>query len=464
MKCRASAGQVRARTSSTRCRRPSREPSPLTERKIRTPIACALDDASLADACPECVRFPIRVMRRSAKRASSPCRADPTHAAASMIHAFGGPRPHLQTVSLLKPVERPSEYAYLVLDQVEGAAALRYRLPEDPAKDSHLRNIELGLGQRALRASGAARAWPTAAQSPPPTINSASRCNAPIRICSASAKAGCTCACTTRRATRRTLGSSTAARARAFPPVKWPIAANVRGRTEMARSDDTHVPLMLFGRGTAVARARRVGADWEFDAETTALPDPSAFGQNLVSNVAYLGNASGLYVQAQTGEGARASAAYYAFRATGDGDGTEGTSARPRPAWPIARVVAAKRSCDDPAHRRGLLARYSAPDLGHGQLGSASAISERGGRAVRHSRKRLRHRARRRRGGVRRRRLCVANARCYCSKTWSTAGCFARAPDSNAVQYRTMKCHFDPDLEVPSDVYRAPGTLVPRGG
>jgi len=32
------------------------------------------------------------------------------------------------------------------------------------------------------------------------------------------------------------------------------------------------------------------------------------------------------------------------------------------------------------------------------------------------------------------------------------------------VQYRTMKCHFEPDLELPSDVYRAPGTLVPRGG
>jgi hypothetical protein len=31
-------------------------------------------------------------------------------------------------------------------------------------------------------------------------------------------------------------------------------------------------------------------------------------------------------------------------------------------------------------------------------------------------------------------------------------------------QYRTMKCHFDPDLDVPSEVYRASGTLVRRGG
>jgi hypothetical protein len=40
-------------------------------------------------------------------------------------------------------------------------------------------------------------------------------------------------------------------------------------------------------------------------------------------------------------------------------------------------------------------------------------------------------------------------------------GVSGRASD---VSYRTMKCHFAGDLEVPSDVYRAPGTLVPRGG
>ena len=39
----------------------------------------------------------------------------------------------------------------------------------------------------------------------------------------------------------------------------------------------------------------------------------------------------------------------------------------------------------------------------------------------------------------------------------------AAAPNGR-VQYRTMKCHFDPDLDVPSEVYHAPGTLVPRGG
>jgi hypothetical protein len=41
---------------------------------------------------------------------------------------------------------------------------------------------------------------------------------------------------------------------------------------------------------------------------------------------------------------------------------------------------------------------------------------------------------------------------------------FRSTGESNTVQYRTMKCHFEPDLELPSDIYRAPGTLVPRGG
>ncbi len=133
---------------------PVRESSALSERKLRTPVACALDEAPW-QTLPGVREAPNARDAAFGKSSFVALSSDPSHAAASMIHAFGGPRPHLQTVSLLKPVERPREYAYLVLDQVEGAAALRYRLPEDPGKDSHLRNIELAWGQRPLRASGA---------------------------------------------------------------------------------------------------------------------------------------------------------------------------------------------------------------------------------------------------------------------------------------------------------------------
>ena len=59
------------------------------------------------------------------------------------MQGVGGPHSHIETVTLLAPVNQPNQYAFVVLDQVEGAAALRYRLPEDPAKDSHLRQVEI---------------------------------------------------------------------------------------------------------------------------------------------------------------------------------------------------------------------------------------------------------------------------------------------------------------------------------
>ncbi|MEI9935718.1 MAG: hypothetical protein WDO69_00705 [Pseudomonadota bacterium] len=440
---------------------PGRESSPLTERKVRTPIACALDDAAW-QTLPGVRELPNSRDAALGKSSFVALSSDPTHAAAAMIHGFGGARPHLQTVSLLKPIGRPSEYAYLVLDQVEGAAALRYRLPEDPAKDGHLRNIELGWdnalsGQvgRARLADGGPVApadyqLGEAVQRADPDLLSIGEGGLYLRLHHTAGDVQDAWFFDGRTSTR-------------IPPVKWPIAENVRGRTEMARTEDTHVPLMLFGRGTAVARARRVGADWEFDAETIALPDPSAFGQSLVSNVAYLGNASGLYVQAQTGEGARASAAYHAFRAKGDVMGPRvpvptQASLSDRPGRCSESVLATTPRIDAsflPGTRHPLLITdnsdpprlfLSAGAVLYGTPENACAT------ALDADELAIDNAALRRERAL----LLLEDL----EHSWL----FRSIPDSNAVQYRTMKCHFEPDLEVPSDVYHAPGTLVPRGG
>ena len=62
-----------------------------------------------------------------------------------------------QSLELLGPVARPSHYAFAVLDQVEGAAAIRYRLPEEPLKDSHLRNVEVAWDNALAGQVGRAR-------------------------------------------------------------------------------------------------------------------------------------------------------------------------------------------------------------------------------------------------------------------------------------------------------------------
>ena len=439
----------------------SRESSPLTERKVRTPIACALDEARW-QTLPGVRELPNSHDAAFGKISFVALSTDPAHAAAAVIHGFGGPRPRLQTVSLLKPVDRPSDYAYLALDQVEGAAALRYRLPEDPAKDSHLRNIELAWDNALSGQVGHARladGGPVApadyqlgdsVQRADPDLLSIGEGGLYLRLHHTAGDAQDTWFFDGRTSAR-------------IPPVKWPIAANVRGRTEMARTEDTHVPLMLFGRGTAVARARRVGADWEFDAETTALPDPSAFGQSLLSNVAYLGKASGLYVQAQTGEGARASAAYYAFRASGNVMGPKvpvpsQANLSDRPARCSESVLQTTPRIDTaflPGTRHPMLVSdssdpprlflssgavlYGTPENACATALDANEVAFDG-------------------AALRRERALLL------LEDLEHSWLFRSAPDSNAVQYRTMKCHFEPDLEIPSEVYRAPGTLVPRGG
>ena len=440
---------------------PGRESNPPTERKLRMPVACALDDVPW-QTLPGVREIPNSHDAAFGKASFVALSSDPAHAAASMIHVFGGPRPRLQTVSLLKPVERPSEYAYLVLDQVEGAAALRYRLPEDPAKDSHLRNIEVawdnalsGQVGRARLADGGQVApadyqLGDSVQRADPDLLSIGEGGLYLRLHHTAGDMQDTWFFDGRTSTR-------------IPPVKWPIAANIRGRTEMARTEDTHVPLMLFGRGTAVGRARRVGADWEFDAETTALPDPGAFGQSLVSNVAYLGNASGLYVQAQTGEGAHANAAYYAFRANGNVMGPKlavptQADLSDRPGRCSASVLATTPRIDagylpgtrhaisvtDNSDPPRLFLSSGAVLYGTAQDACATALDAdevaEGTAALRRERVLL------------------------LLEDLEHSWLFRSTGESNAVQYRTMKCHFEPDLEVPSDVYRAPGTLVPRGG
>lgn len=439
----------------------SRESSPLTERSVRAPLACALDDVSW-QTLPGVREVPSVRDAAFGKTSFVALSNDPAHAAASMIHAVAGQRAQLRTVNLLKPVEHPNEYAVLVLDQVEGAAALRYRLPEDPAKDSHLRNVEVGWDNALLGQVGHARladGGPVAPgdyqlgdsmQRADPDLLSIGEGGLYLRLHHAAGDAQDTWFFDGRTSTR-------------IPAVKWPILGNIRGRTEMARSDGVHVPLMLLGRGTAVARARRAGADWEFDAETTGLPDPSAFGLNVVSNIAYLGKTSGLYVQAQVADGARASAAYYAFRATGEVMGPKiavptQASLSDRPARCSDGVLTTTPRIDAgflPGTRHPILVTdnsdpprlfLSAGAVLYGTPENACATAFDADELAFDSAALRRERA-----------LLLLDD---LEHSWL----FRVTAESNAVQYRTMKCHFEPDLEVPSEVYRAPGTLIPRGG
>ncbi len=444
---------------------PSREPSRMTERKVRTPIACALDETPW-QPLPGVTEAPGSRDAAFGKVSFVALSNDAAHAAASMIHGIGGARPHLETVPLLAPLDHPSDYAYSVLDQIEGAAALRYRLPEDPAKDNHLRNVELGwdnalagqIGHAHLADGGSLVPGDyqhgDPAQRADPDLLSIGEGGLYLRLHHAAGD---------EQETWYFDGHGSAR----IPPIKWPNTGSARGRTEMAHTDNAHVALMFFGHGVAVGRARRVGTGFEFDAETTALPDPSAFGQVVNSNVAYVGNTSGMYVQALDNDSNRASAVFYPFRANGDVTGAPVAvptqqSLADRPNRCSASELTGTARIDAlalPGTRHPIVVTDAsdAPRLFltnsavlHGTAENACATAF-GADEIAVDNAAPRHEQ-------------VLLLTEDLEHTWL----FRQNQDPTAaptgVQYRTMKCHFDPDLDVPSEVYRAPGTLVPHGG
>ena len=390
---------------------------------------------------------------------------DPAHAAASMIYGLGGAHPHLETVPLLTPLNHPRDYAYAVLDQIEGAAALRYRLPEDPAKDNHLRNVELSwdnalagqIGHAHLADGGPGAPgdyqYAEPAQRADPDLLSIGEGGLYLRVHHAAANAQDTWYFDGRASTR-------------IPPINWPNTGSARGRTEMAHTDNAHIALMFFGHGAAVARARHTNAGFEFDAETTGLPDPGAFGLTMNSNVAYLGNTSGMYVESLDNDSNRSSALFYPFRATGSVTGTPifvptQQSLTDRPTRCTASELSGTPRIDAPAlpgtrHPMVVTDASDAPRLFltnsavlHGTPESACATAFGADEVVI--------------DGASARHEQVLLLTDDLEHTWLFRQSQNSSGAPTGVQYRTMKCHFDPDVDVPNEVYRAPGTLVPRG-
>ncbi len=440
---------------------PSRDPSPLAERKLRSSLSCSLDDTSWQSLLGVS-ELPNSHDAAFGKVSFVAVSIDTAHAAASVIHGVGAPRPHVEIVRLLQPVERPNQYAFEVLDQVEGAAALRYKLPDDPAKDNHLRNVEVAWDNALAGQVGRARLPDGGLAAPAdygrgdpawhadPDLLSIGEGGLYLRLHHAAGDEQDTWYFDGHASTL-------------IPPVKWPLAPNLRGRTEMARSENSHLALMLFGHGTAVARARRVGAGFEFDARTAALPDPSAFGQTVTSNLAYSGRASGLYVQTESNTGG-ATAVYFPFRPSGEVLGPavpvptqQNLADRPERCRPaelastpridasyvpgVRHPIVVSDASDPPRLFLSTSAvMYGTPDAACATALDADEVAV-DAAALRHER--------------------VLVLLDDLEHSWL----FRKTTDANgatSVQYRTMKCHFDPGAEVPSEVYKAPGTLVER--
>ncbi len=284
--------------------------------RLKTPIACTLDTSAWQglDGVSE---FPTAFQAAIGKAAWFASGTDPARASAWAFVAAAGGKPRVEREVLLAPSERGRAYALSVSDQVEGVAALRYVVP-DGSGSAHLTGTELGwinlfegrtrrvsLGDAGAYAPGDFARGSRGQQEADPALLSIAEGGIYLRIHHAPGDS------------QPTLFFD-GQRVESVPAVSWPTVA-VRGtHSEMAHVDGEHVPLLLVGRGSGVVRASLRDGKQELEAFANGAFDPARFGLTQSSNIAYSGLRAGQVIETFDSASARAEAKLFLFRARGD--------------------------------------------------------------------------------------------------------------------------------------------------
>jgi hypothetical protein len=175
---------------------------------------------------------------------------------------------------LLAPVSEPTRFAYLASLQVEGAAVIRYRVPNrvgaaiGPVEVAWEDLVHGSSHRFALPEAGAYRSDDSTKTSDPadralPALLSITDGGLYLQIHGESSRD---------QATLFLDGRS----ANPLPELSWPAAlAGARG--EYLHVGQTHQPILFLG-STAVVRAEREGSGWQFAAHSVGWADPDRFG------------------------------------------------------------------------------------------------------------------------------------------------------------------------------------------
>ncbi len=284
--------------------------------RLKTPISCSLD-ASAWQGLEGATEFPTAFQSAIGKAAWFTSGMDPARAAAWAFVATSGSKPRVEREVLLAPSDRGRAFALAVSDQVEGVAALRYVVP-DGSGSSHLTGVELGwvnlfegrtrrvaVGDGGAYAPGDFARGSRGQQEADPALLSIAEGGLYLRIHKAPAD------------NQPTLFFD-GQRVDSVPPVNWPTVG-VRGtHSEMAHVDGEHVPLLLVGRGSGVVRAAFRGSVQELEAYANGALDPARFGLTQSTNIAYSGLRAGQVIETFDSASAKAEAKLFLFRARGD--------------------------------------------------------------------------------------------------------------------------------------------------
>jgi hypothetical protein len=284
--------------------------------RLKTPIACTLD-ATPWQGLDGVSEFPTAFQAAIGKAAWFLSAQDVARASAWVYVASAGSKPRVERESLLAPSERGRAYAMLVSDQVEGAAALRFLVP-DGSSTTHLTGVEAswinlfeGRTRRVNLADGGQYApgdftrGARGQQEADPALLSIAEGGLYLRL-------------------HKALGDNQPTlffdgqRVESVPPVTWPNVG-IRGtHSEMAHVDGEHVPLLLVGRGAGVVRAGFANGEQRLEAFANGAIDPARFGLSQNVNIAYAGLRAGQVVETFDSASARAEAKLFLFRARGE--------------------------------------------------------------------------------------------------------------------------------------------------
>lgn len=363
---------------------------------------------------------------------------------------------------LLGPTERAADTAYLPTLQVEGAAAIRYSVPGTAgAAQARVTDIEVAWenlieGRRergriadagpyvpgdVARGEGAARK----AQADLVSITSG---GIYVRVHRHPQQDQPTYFLDGSRVTE-------------IPPLRWSPPARKGSSSEMARVHERDLPLLLLNQGATVVRASLHGKEWRFDAMSVGFADPEDFAWRQHEDIAYAGGRPGIHVSLLAPM-TRNPGQIFPLQAEGPVFGSpiavptqihlddppracssEQRSGTPRvvaPHQPGARRPVLVHDPVEPLRTflTDLAVLHGTPDAPCAEAFDAEPVRTSATPAT--SRERV-----------------LVSLR---GPSWL----FRLSADTNRrdarVEYRRMTCRFDPELEVPAEIYDMPGTRV----
>lgn len=223
------------------------------------------------------------------------------------LHAYEGGR-SVRRQQMFGPLAEPTRHALAVVDQVEGSAALRYRVPHSSRGEKEITAVEVAWDNRFQDLVGHAKIAGTFEPSPGDYRNHAPRTllaqPALLSIAGRGVHVRLHASPQDRQPTYYTEGKTV----ETLPAVPWPASRESR-RTEMVRVGARSLPIGFHGGGQWLSWARpsadAAGASgdarWSWGASLLGLPRPPAgFGQAV--SITYSGLTPSLAV-VQVGPG-----------------------------------------------------------------------------------------------------------------------------------------------------------------